>query len=161
RGIKPAANSTATGSSLSLGMTKFGKNWPVRGSRGQLAPGQTSEKSAAGVEIGPLPLRQHRRDSDDVTLSLIGALVIAKEERLVFADRSAEGASMLVELEWGLGSACPVGEKLVRVHAFIAQEFEQRAMKLVCARLDHGIDEPAGIAPELRAELAGLHAEFL
>src|ERR1700757_4479053 len=60
-----------------------------------------------------------------------GSLIAAKEEQLVFPDRSADHTSELVPLVSIARPAHGVTEKVIRVQIPVAQEFKQIAVKLV------------------------------
>ena len=87
---------------------------------------------------------------------LAGTLVVAKDEQLVLHDWGAEGAPELISLEHA-----PLWiEVTARVEFFVAQEFVNRTVNFVGARLGDNIDDSAGEAAELRIKRVGQEAEF-
>ena len=86
---------------------------------------------------------------------LAGTLVVAKDEQLVLHDWGAEGAPELISLEHA-----PLWiEVTARVEFFVAQEFVNRTVNFVGARLgDHG--DLDGIASIFRAEVRSRHIEL-
>ena len=85
--------------------------------------------------------------------------VIGEEERVVAADSPADRAAELILNEDRLLVLQGL-EESGRVEIGIAQILEQRAVKLIGAALQGGVDDrPAG-ASELGAEIVGLDLEF-
>src|SRR6202163_838798 len=72
------------------------------------------------------------------------SFVIAKEEGLVFLDRSADGAAILMAVE--RRDDCPV-KKVPGVECAVAVEIVSASVKLVGARLGDRVDYATGAPP--------------
>ena len=68
------------------------------------------------------------RNTGDHRLGAVsdGPLVVGKEERLVVADRAAEGSAELVVAKRVLGLVRAVGEKIGRIQRVVPEKLEQR-----------------------------------
>ena len=94
-------------------------------------------------------------------LAMPGALVISEEESPVAHDRSAHGGAELVLMKSRPRLPRRIGEEVVGIQLVVAQELEYRAVELIGAALDGGIDHRARRVTEFRREGAGLDFEFL
>ena len=110
---------------------------------------------------GALACRGHDRRVAIVGLFLAQAGVAGEEERPVLPDRSAERAAILVPIERILRRRRPRRRPALRVQAFVAEEFEQRALEAVGARLGHDVDDARRVAPVLRRRTVGDDPELL
>ena len=110
------------------------------------------------LSLRDLRLRGHQQAEvrgDSLALSFVRA----KEESLVFDDRSAQRRAELVVAESALGIRIAV-KKISRVHGVVAQEFESRTVKMIRPRLGDDVDHRAAVASVFGAELR-LQVEFL
>ena len=99
--------------------------------------------------------------SDGTSLALPKALVAGEEEQLVLYNRAADvGAKLVLGKRRDLRPAL-VGEEVVRVQHFIAQELVCGTMERVGARLGNEVDDSAGKSAVFRAQIVGLDFEFL
>ena len=115
------------------------------------------------LEKSPLrsAARRHVRDRAAGRCGLARALVIGEEEGLVVDDRAAGRAAELVLVERRARQAGRIGEEVVGVEIVVAQKLEDRAVKLIGAALDGGVDHRAGGVAELGGEVVGLDLELL
>src|SRR5205823_334273 len=91
-------------------------------------------------------------------------LVVREEEKLVLEDRSTEGAAELVPAQWRPGNrgiSVPVVSPVVGIELVIAKVFEQIAMKLVGAGLDHHVDDATLEVSKFRGSIIRDHPKFL
>ena len=108
-------------------------------------------KSAGGIS----------RDRTAAGAGIAGALVVPEDERPVVNDRPASCGAELVLMKRRLRLSRRIGEEIVGVQLVVAKELEDRAVELVGAALDRGIDHGARCVAEFRGEGAGLDFEFL
>src|SRR5262249_156525 len=81
-------------------------------------------------------------------VALAKLLVGSEVEQLVGQDRTADGATELIALEWREVSG---REEVARVERVVTVELEDRSANLIRARLGDRAHDTAGRAPELRA----------
>ena len=89
--------------------------------------------------------------------------VAAEEERPVADNRSSDGSPKLVALEFGKPGTVRFAllvKKVSRIEIVIAMELIEIAVEFVAARFADGGDDPAGVAPILRAVGRGQHAKL-
>ena len=103
-----------------------------------------------------LQRRRHDRRIQERAGDLAQAGVGAEEERLVLADGAAEGAAELVAVQRRGGER----EPRIGVQVVVAEELEQRAVKLVAAGARDDVDHAAGEASVFGAVAVGHHAEL-
>ena len=85
----------------------------------------------------------------------------AKEERLVPENRSARGEAIHVPAENGLGRTVHLVHVRNRVEELRLVAPQQRSVQVVRAGLGDDVEDAAGGAAELDAEVAGLYRHFL
>src|SRR5262245_14479251 len=97
------------------------------------------------------------------SLALTEPFIAAKEERPVVHDRSANGCSELIALEFGQtrigGFLLPV-KKVSRIEIVVAVELIKVAVEFVAARFGDGGDDSAGVPPIFGAVRAGQHPKL-
>ena len=86
-----------------------------------------------------------------------GSLIAREKEKLVFDDRPAYGAAVLISLQ----RVAPGSEKVPGIHLAITKELKQVAMEGIRARLDDHVDRRRRVQAVLRRERAGLDFELL
>src|SRR5205814_2943562 len=89
------------------------------------------------------------------------ALIVEKEEGLVFRNRAAERAAELALPEIRFVTPSAVVEEVVGVENAVAEEFEAAAVDDVGARLDLQVDDAAERAAELGRVGARLQLELV
>src|SRR5262245_36750493 len=92
---------------------------------------------------------------------LAGSLIVDKEKRTIPQDATAQRAAKLVLLECRSRKSGGIGKEVVCIQLVVSKEFEQRAVKLVTARLDAGVDHGTGRMAELSRKCARLDLELL
>src|SRR5215472_4079785 len=89
------------------------------------------------------------------------ALIVDKEEGLVFANRYAEGAAEIVTLQGGDTLAVGVVEPGVGVHHGVSEELVSAAVELVGAGARDDVDDGADCKTVLGGEVGLLDLELL
>ena len=96
------------------------------------------------TERGDFPWIRNPRggvQSDTFALTFVSEI----EERPVVDDWTTERAAKLIVAKLGLRIGFGV-EDIARVEFVVAEEFKQRAVKIVCAGLGDDVDDRAGVA---------------
>src|SRR5262249_54336937 len=103
-----------------------------------------------GLHYAEISVERRRRGQKSQRLgrclTVARALVSAKEEELLLADRPAKGAAELVALESIVGRR----EEIACVQRAVAEEFEDVSVELVGSRLRNRIHGRAGVKPITR-----------
>ena len=87
------------------------------------------------------------------------ALVIGKEEQLVFPDRPAQRASELIAPKGCLG--LPTGKIVESIRGLVAEKIKRRAVKLIAAGPGGNVDHRATGETKLRIVFAGVYLHLL
>src|SRR6202008_3268172 len=97
------------------------------------------------------------------SLANASPLIVAEDKKLVLADRASRRTTELVppQLPFSLLRTEEILIQAHRIEFVVAQELPGRAVELVGSGLDCGINDRSAGSPEFRAEVAGLHLEFL
>ena len=145
-----------TGSQRSRGMTHC--PCALRANSGR--PAAKGSTTAGAEDAGFLGSGGHLPDPRNA-FSIAQALVVAKPERLVPHERSADGGAELIALPLWFRCAQRVREKVVRVERVVPQEFVDAAAKPVRPGLDRRVDDRARAAAVLGRIGICLNLEFL
>src|SRR5262245_27886514 len=76
-------------------------------------------------------------------------------------NRAADRAAELIHAKRRLLAPRAIVEKVVGVEGVVAQEFVERAMRVLAARTRRDVDDAAAEAPELRRDVIAFDLEFL
>ena len=162
-GRPPLEHSRRCGIDAALGNRVVGK-YRSRGCRDEVAVGVKLARILDGRRAGN-DACLHRRRRHGVggggANRRANAFVAAKEEQLVFFDRTADGSAELVLNQDRPFQVRLIGEEVVGIEDRVAQKIKSGAMKSIGSALGHHGDDAVGRAAKFRSDRASFDAELL